>query len=190
MIVSYPVATIEIYKNNEGSVLNCCCVCFPFPSRSYISFIIWIPSYFCVSYIIHQKCSTILLKMGWSLRRLNLNTWSFKVWILTSFDASMLRGLLYLYFVFLCCICILYFYMYAGWGWRLPPCLWWPLITSSLAHSAQAQVMSLLTLYLLKKKVLQPEKKNGWSWKWNVEIVAENSQNNGFGCESRCLGIK
>ena len=130
MMVSYPVATIEIYKNNEGSVLNCCCVCFPFPSRSYISFIIWIPSYFCVSYIIHQKCSTILLKMGWSPRRLNLNTWSFKVWILTSFDASRLRGLLYLYFVFLCCICILYFYMYAGWGWRLPPCLWWPLITT------------------------------------------------------------
>ena len=29
----------------------------------------------------------------------------------------------------------------------------------SLAHSAEAQVMSLLTLYLLKKKVLQPEKK-------------------------------
>ena len=110
--------------------LNCCCVCFPFLSRSYISFIIWFPSYFCVSYIIHQKCSTILLKMGWSLRRLKLNTWSFKVWILASFVVSRLRGLLYLYFVFLCCICILYFYMYAGWGWRLPPCLWWPLITT------------------------------------------------------------
>ena len=39
------------------------------------------------------------------------------------------------FFVFFCLFLYLVFlgiFMQVGWGWRLPPCLWWPLITSSL----------------------------------------------------------